>query len=64
MIFKSAEVKGQFSIIEAVYDNSGVCHRRTFTPLDDVSGEDQAIISLAADNHTQEIKDEYAAKFS
>ena len=65
LTFKSAQVRGQFNIIQASYTNEdGGLHRLSFCPLDDVAGEDQAIQDLASEYHTQEVKDSFSANLS
>jgi len=60
MQFKCAKIVGKNKIIEAEYiTTEGKKHRKSFNPSDDVSGEDQAIIDLATEYHTQAVKDQF-----
>ena len=70
---ESVELVGEFNIIQAKWDTvvkkDGVViaknnHRRTFTPGQNVEGQDQKIIDVAAKFHTDAVKSAWSTHVS
>lgn len=60
----TTRVVGDFKIIEVREDTDGAIHRRTISPLDDTSAENDEIKALVAEHHTDSVKNAYLTAIS
>ena len=60
----TTRVVGDFKIIEVKENTDGAIHRRTISPVDDVSAESNEIKALAAEHHTDSVKNAYLTAIS
>jgi|TARA_X000001388_G_scaffold17526_1_gene10882 hypothetical protein len=57
----TTKVVGIYKIIEVREKTDGAIHRRTISPLDDTSAENDEIKALVAEHHTDSVKTAYLA---